>query len=100
MKLPFLCAALAVALAGSALATPVITLQPSPPANVVSVGTTLTNRVTATSMDPPLLYQWMWNDADLPGATNAVLILTNVQAKDTGSYVCRVADLNGTTNSR
>lgn len=34
----------------------------------------------------PLGFQWQFNGQDLPGATNAVLALTNVQLSQTGAY--------------
>jgi len=38
------------------------------------------------SGSPDLLYQWLKDDAEIPGATNAVLVLSNVQTKDLGNY--------------
>ena len=35
---------------------------------------------------PPLQYQWLFNGALLPGATNATLVLSNVQPAQAGSY--------------
>ena len=35
---------------------------------------------------PPLTYQWRKAGASLTGATDASLIMTNVQAADLGSY--------------
>lgn len=38
------------------------------------------------SGSPDLLYQWLKDDAEIPGATNAVLVLSNVQTNDLGNY--------------
>jgi len=43
----------------------------------------------------PFLYQWLFNDQILPGATNADLVLTNVQAAASGGY--RVLVRNSTS---
>ena len=84
----------------SSLAAPRITQQPSPAAELAGIGANLTNRIVATTTNPPLVYQWTFNDVDLPEATNATLVLTNLQLTDAGNYVCRVSDLIGSTNSR
>jgi hypothetical protein len=41
-------------------------------------------------------YQWRFNDANIPNATNAVLSITNVQAGDWGEYTVVVTDDVGT----
>ena len=40
---------------------------------------------------PPIFYQWTCNGTNLPGATNAVLTLTNVQPGLAGTYFALVA---------
>ncbi len=48
---------------------------------------------------PPLAYQW-WKDAStIEGATNASLVLTNVQASAAGNYWVAVSNSLGSTNS-
>lgn len=47
----------------------------------------------------PFTYRWQKNDADLPGATDAVLSLGNVAASDAGSYRVIVANRIGTVVS-
>jgi serine/threonine protein kinase len=41
---------------------------------------------------PPLEYQWSFHDVPIFGATNAVLILTNVQQADAGEYTLAVTN--------
>jgi hypothetical protein len=55
-------------------------------------GTTITLSVTATGA-PPLAYRWRFNEADLAGATNSTLTLTNAQTAQSGNYA--VIILNG-----
>ena len=47
-----------------------------------------------------LLYQWRFNGTDLPGATNATLVLTNVQLANAGSYTVVVTDQIGSATSQ
>ena len=62
---------------------PVIT---NPPTNqTVNAGGTATISVQASGKPVPS-YQWQFNGRDIPGATNTVLTLTNVQPAHAGSY--------------
>ena len=47
---------------------------------------------------PPLSYQWQFKSQNLSGSTNTSLAITNVQAKDTGTYTLVVTNGYGTTN--
>jgi sugar lactone lactonase YvrE len=47
----------------------------------------------------PLYYQWSWNGAAIPGATNATLTISNAQPANAGVYVVRVSLTAGDTNS-
>jgi enediyne biosynthesis protein E4 len=80
-------------------ATPVITQQPGPLTNSVSIGATLTNRVLAGTSSLPLRYQWRLNSNELAGATNALLVLTNIQISDGGLYTVVVSDATGAIQS-
>ncbi|HWI59060.1 MAG TPA: immunoglobulin domain-containing protein [Bacillota bacterium] len=62
---------------------PVITVQPQ--SQIVSEGTAVSLTVEATSPEP-LSYQWQLNNANLAGATNATLTLTNISASQAGAY--------------
>ena len=55
--------------------------------------------VSATG-DPPLTYEWYFNTNNLlVNAANATLILTNLQATNTGMYSVVVSNPGGSTNS-
>ncbi len=86
--------------ASSIFALPVITQQPAPATNSVSLGAQLTNHVTATTTAPPLRYQWRLNSAELFDQTNATLVLTNIQIADAGLYSALVTDASGATESK
>jgi hypothetical protein len=80
---------------------PRVTLQPTnravwikPDVRAVNTpnGTNVTFTVAATSVEPPIRYQWRFNGTNIPGATNASLLVTNVQVTDEGDYYCVVSD--------
>jgi hypothetical protein len=68
---------------------PVITQQPSN--QTVIAGQTAMFSVGASGA-APLSYQWMFNQTNIAGATNASLILTNVQVGQAGIYAVRVTN--------
>ncbi|MBI3850257.1 MAG: DNRLRE domain-containing protein [Verrucomicrobia bacterium] len=76
---------------------PGISVQPR--SQTVSEGDTVTNTVQATGT-PPLSYQWQFNTNDIPGATNSVLVLPNVQTNDTGFYTVIVRNSAGSVVSQ
>ncbi len=80
----------------SAAGSPVITGQPASQTTVV--GGTATFTATADG-NAPLSYQWVHEDVDIPGATDASLTLSNVQAADVGSYYVVVTNDVGATTS-
>jgi hypothetical protein len=79
------------------LPLPVITSQPV--STNVLVGAPATFRVTATGSGA-LSYQWQFNWANLPGATNSTLTLTNLQLGQSGEYRVLITDTIGTRTSR
>jgi Concanavalin A-like lectin/glucanases superfamily/Immunoglobulin domain len=76
--------------------TPVITAQPT---NViVNVGDAASFSVSATSSNQ-LTYQWFKDGVRLPNATNATLILPNVQPPRIGNYAAVIHGLGGSITS-
>jgi endonuclease/exonuclease/phosphatase family metal-dependent hydrolase len=70
-----------------------------PQSQTVGAGTTASFSVQASGTWP-LSYQWQFNSADLPGATNAALILPNVSSNNAGSYSVTITNAFGATNSQ
>ncbi|MBI4324674.1 MAG: immunoglobulin domain-containing protein [Chloroflexi bacterium] len=62
---------------------PAITLQPSH--WTVTVGADVFLTAAASGLPAPA-FQWQWNGANLEGATQSMLILTNVQLSQAGNY--------------
>lgn len=62
---------------------PVFAVQPAH--RTALRGATVTFRVAAGGSQP-LAYQWQFNGLNLPGATNAVLVLTGVTPSQSGTY--------------
>ncbi|MFO1514390.1 MAG: immunoglobulin domain-containing protein, partial [Verrucomicrobiota bacterium] len=75
---------------------PSISVQPV--SRTVPAGTNVSFSVTASGLAPPV-YQWRFNQSDLPGKTNSVLSLTNVQSANTGDYDVVVANIYGAITS-
>ncbi len=61
-------------------------------------GSTVTMSVTATG-NLPLIYQWRFDGANLPGATGSALVLPNVQFANAGNYSVFITNTLGSTNS-
>ena len=80
----------------SVIGAPTITGQPTN--QVVALGSSVSLTVTATGTEP-LLYQWRFNRADLPGETNATLSIASAQVPDAGLYGVVVANLAGVARS-
>ena len=57
----------------------------SPTNQTVPAGTTLTLNAAAFGAQP-LAYHWQFNGADVPGATNAILIISNAPLAASGIY--------------
>jgi hypothetical protein len=71
------------------LVPPTITLQPQ--SQVVNTNTTVTFTVAATGSGP-VRYQWQFNGANIAGATNSSLTLSNVNLSHEGDYRVLTAD--------
>jgi hypothetical protein len=70
-----------------------------PADQVVTVGQTATFYVGAVGTQP-LSYQWTTNGVPLPGATNSILVLSNAQMSQAGTYSVLVTNsVNSVTSS-
>src|SRR5262245_52834878 len=67
----------------------------APTNQIVLAGTNVTFSVDVFSIQPPR-FQWRKNLANLPGETNATLLLKNVQVSAGGEYSVQVANSAGT----
>lgn len=76
--------------------TPVLLRQPADQSAVA--GGTVTFNAQAVGL-AGVLYQWQFNGVNIPGATNAALTLTNVQAGTEGGYRVVVTNGAGSTDS-
>ncbi len=86
-----------VALASSsALAAPVIGTQPD--SLSTDAGSDATFSVAATGTGT-VTYQWQFNGAAIPGATNATYTVANPTVADVGAYKVVVSDVTGSTTS-
>jgi arabinogalactan endo-1,4-beta-galactosidase len=71
----------------------------SQPANEsVALGGNANFAVSATGA-PTLGYQWQFNNANMPGATNSFLFLANVQASNAGPYQVVLTNSYGSVTS-
>jgi len=75
---------------------PFISAQPA--SLSVAPGLSAAFSVAAAGL-PPLAYQWRFNGRAIAGATNASLVITNVQASNAGAYSVLVMNLVGSTFS-
>ena len=75
---------------------PVIAIQPQ--SQTVLSGSEVMLRAVATGPGT-LLYQWRLNGTDLPGKTNAALVLPNAQPIDNGDYSAFVSNAEGSVLS-
>src|SRR5439155_1436939 len=96
-KISLLAAGMFLVASVTGFGQPVITSQPQSVTNLA--GSAATFFVTATGA-PPLAYQWFFNSTiALAAATNAGLILTNVQSFNAGDYSVFVTNVEGAVTS-
>jgi len=76
---------------------PVILTQPM--SQTVTVGSTVSFLVNASGA-PPLTYQWQFDGQPIASATDATLVLSNVQTSASGEYAVQVTNPGGSTNSQ
>ncbi len=70
----------------------------NPASRTVAAGRSVAFSAVATSTPAPT-YQWTWNGAPIPGATDAILLVGNATSADAGVYVCQVTNGAGTVSS-
>ena len=75
---------------------PVFTLQPADQARPIRSGARLQ---AAARGSEPLTFQWQFNGVDIPDATNPVLLLSNLQLSNAGSYQVIASNNVGTVAS-
>jgi uncharacterized repeat protein (TIGR03803 family) len=75
---------------------PALVVQPL--GQTVNTGATAVFWVTASGLPPPS-FQWNFAGAPIPGATTSLLVVSNVQASDAGSYTVTVTNSAGTATS-
>jgi len=75
------------------------TVMTHPASQSALPGTNLTLSTLAIG-DAPLAYQWRLNGANLTSATNAMLSLTNLDARDAGNYSVVITNPAGSATSR
>ena len=76
--------------------SPGITWQPQGAS--IQAGDAITLGVGAVG-PPPLNYQWQFSGTNIPGATNALLLLTNVAPANAGNYQCAISNAFGLLSS-
>jgi len=73
-------------------------LESVPSSQAACVGAFVSLDVTASG-DTPLGYQWRFNSNSITGATNATLVLPNIQLSQAGYYEVLITNDAGSTNS-
>ena len=81
----------------SAVSPPLLN-APVPGSLVEGVGNTAVFGVTLSGLGP-FTYQWQHFGTNVPGQTNAILVLTNVQLNSAGSYSLVVNHVGGSVTS-
>ena len=75
---------------------PVITTQPT---NRLAFFGATAEMLTLASGSPILQYQWQHEGTNLPGATSALLTLTNLQPNQAGVYAAVITNVSGSVTS-
>jgi hypothetical protein len=88
--------------AGSAGKCPPVPTPPfinSQPTNQTVLAGKPATFIVSASGSAPLSYQWQFNGTNLLNATNASLVLSNVQSSQAGNYLVQITNSVGATNS-
>ena len=75
---------------------PTIAVQPADQS--ITIGENATFNVAAGGTKP-LSYQWIYKGSAIPGATNSILVLTNVQGNQAGIYDVQITNTVGSVVS-
>ena len=94
-----LSAANTVASVTIASALPMISFPSNATTNRVSLGSIVTLAAEATSAVSSVSFQWRFGATNLPGASNATLVINRVRTNDAGVYVLRASDADGDSDS-
>jgi hypothetical protein len=85
---------------------PIIYIDTAPPTITIQPRTNLVNAYGSASFSstvitgaPPLFYQWSLNNSNILNATNSLLIITNIEPSDLGTYTVVVTNRYGSTNA-
>lgn len=73
-------------------------ISSGPSSRTAEAGTSVALELSAIGSPAPV-YQWFFNNSALPGATDSVLRLSNVQAANSGLYMVTVTNALGATTS-
>jgi len=76
-----------------------LALLTSPQSQTVNAGTKVTFTAAATGTSK-VSYQWQRNGQNLPGETNATLVLNDAQPANSGDYMVVVSNRSGSLTSR
>ena len=76
---------------------PILMSQPGSRSTIAGSDTAFS--VTAAGGSSTLGYQWTWNGASIPGATNPTLSLVGVQTNQAGSYAVVITNFAGSVTS-
>lgn len=74
-------------------------IRTQPKSQVGYWGKSVTFSVVAATNYLPVLYQWQFSGVPIPDATNATLVLTNLQSTNAGIYTVVVSDSASHTNT-
>ena len=77
---------------------PIFTSEPTQPAGSLFLQDMVTFAATVSG-SPPITFQWQQDGVNIAGATNATLVLSNIQPASAGSYTLAASNFVGTTNT-
>ncbi|MBI5385381.1 MAG: lamin tail domain-containing protein [Verrucomicrobia bacterium] len=78
---------------------PLFTVQPTNRTVTVGITTVNVTNVASAFSSTPVRYQWRFDGADIPNATNASYIISDVQVAHSGSYSVVASDSYGSAVS-